>query len=429
MSSSDQQLYFNVAAFIAGKIPPPPTPSIVQCDDGIALFYADQVNLIFGDPESGKTWLALAAVAEGLANNHRCIVIDLDHNGAASTVRRLYDLGATPEQLADPELFRYVEPEDGQHLNDVVTDLRQWKPAVVVVDSLGEVLPLYGASSNSPDDFTRVHSNVIKPLAAAGACVLLIDHLAKGAESRSQGSTGTAAKKRAVGGVSMRVKVADQFTPGKGGSAHLSIAKDRHGGLRGHRPTGDKEPLAGTFRLYAEGPRRWTVIAPQDGQRNPNEAPPVDDQAAILALDPPPVSLRDTRERLQISQARAAAAYKWWKALKHADTALPSSDPVSSIKPSEEAILDTHPRGTVSSIAAQSGVAPLQPSSKCDQCADSRGPGLDGDPCKMSGCTGTYTRKWGTYGEETVPSSTTKWDPKTMRLASTRDTQGSLEVA
>ena len=35
----------------------------------------------------------------------------------------------------------------------------------------------------------------------------------------------------------------------------------------------------------------------------------------------------------------------------------------------------------------------------------------------------------GTYGEETVPSSTTKWDPKTMRLASTSDTQGSLEVA
>lgn len=40
------------------------------------------------------------------------------------------------------------------------------------------------------------------------------------------------------------------------------------------------------------------------------------------------------------------------------------------------------------------GDAPIQASAKCDACGDSKGPGLDGDPCKMSGCTGTYTRRW-----------------------------------
>ena len=334
-------LYFDVAGYLNGTIPPPPEPSIVTCDDEVSLFYAGQVNLIFGDPESGKTWLALAGIQEALHLNQKCAVIDLDHNGPNSTLRRLHDLGATAEQLGDPDLFRYVEPEDAEHLNAVVADLKQWQPKVVVLDSLGELLPLYGANSNSPDDFTRVHTAVAKPLATSGACVLLIDHLAKNQESRSMGSTGTAAKKRTIGGVSLRVSVADQFTPGKGGSAHLTIAKDRHGGLRANRPTGDKEPLAGTFRLYADGFNKWTVHAPQDGQRNPNEVPPSEDQTAILALDPPPVSLRETRDRLGISQGRAAKVYKWWKAHNSNDTALPGSDSVSGIGSSEVAILDT----------------------------------------------------------------------------------------
>lgn len=38
--------------------------------------------------------------------------------------------------------------------------------------------------------------------------------------------------------------------------------------------------------------------------------------------------------------------------------------------------------------------APIQASTKCDVCGDSKGPGLDANPCKLSGCTGTYTRRW-----------------------------------
>jgi hypothetical protein len=63
--------------------------------------------------------------------------------------------------------------------------------------------------SNSPDDFTIAHARVLKPLARAGACVIAIDHLAKNTESRAAGPTGTAAKRRAVGGVSLRVALED----------------------------------------------------------------------------------------------------------------------------------------------------------------------------------------------------------------------------
>ncbi len=160
---------------------------------------------------------------------------------------------------------------------------------MAVIDSLGEVVPLFNGSSNSPDDFTGVHTRIVKPLALAGAAVICIDHLAKGAESRSHGSTGTAAKRRVVGGASIRVKLLEPFTPGKGGKALLTVNKDRHGGLRRNCPTGDREPVAGTFTLTTvHDLTTWEVKAPHMDERNPTEAAPAVDVEAIRALDPAP---------------------------------------------------------------------------------------------------------------------------------------------
>ena len=52
---------------------------------------------------------------------------------------------------------------------------------------------MLGLSSNSPDEFTAGHAQVLKPLAVAGACVIAIDHLPKNTENKANGQTGTAA--------------------------------------------------------------------------------------------------------------------------------------------------------------------------------------------------------------------------------------------
>lgn len=308
-------LYVDVAALLDGALPDAPAPEVLRRTDGIGLFYSGQVNLVFGDPESGKSWICLAAISESLSLGRRAVVIDLDHNGPGATVNRLLMLGAPEEALRDPDRFRYVEPEDGQHLVAVVRDAAAWPADVAMLDSIGELLPLFGGSSNSPDDFTRVHSIVMKPLAMAGAAVLAIDHLAKNTESRAMGSTGTAAKKRAIGGVSLRVNVAEQFVPGQGGAASVTIAKDRHGGLRSNSPTGDKEPLAGTFRMRTAetGETTWSVIAPDNGARNPAEAPDPEDLAALRAMDPPPNTVRDVTARMKWRTERAVKALRAYK--------------------------------------------------------------------------------------------------------------------
>lgn len=211
-------MYVDVAKVFAGKADPP-EPNILPFIGTSYLFYAGEFNLVYGDTESGKTWLCLAAVAatiEGGAG--RAVVIDLDHNGSASLLNRLEMLGATRELLSDQQVFRLAEPETEAELKALVADLSVFKPDVVVLDSLGEVMPLFRANSNSADDFTVVHTNVIKPLKQSGAAVLVVDHLPKSAESRKYGPTGTAAKTRAVGGIAVRVSAEKGVPPRRGGS-------------------------------------------------------------------------------------------------------------------------------------------------------------------------------------------------------------------
>ncbi|MBQ0902678.1 hypothetical protein [Micromonospora sp. U21] len=313
-------LYFDVAAMLDGGLPDPPAPVLLHRDDGNAIFYAGQVNLIFGDPESGKTLVAQAAAAEALIAGRKVLFVDIDHNGAQATISRFLDMEVPEETLRNPDLFRYVEPEDKPHLMAVVKDAKRWHPAVAVVDSVGELLPLMGLSSNSPDDFTLAHTGVLKPLAMAGAAVLAIDHLPKNTESRASGPTGTAAKRRAVGGVSIRVTINEQFTPGRGGSAFLSVNKDRHGGLRRHCPAEGKEPSAGLFKLDSSTERlRWTVTTPQLGEAAAAAGVNLDDLAELDRLDPPPSSVRDVKERLRWRSDRAAASLKEWRSRRSHD--------------------------------------------------------------------------------------------------------------
>lgn len=310
-------LYGDVAALLAGGIPPPPEPVLLRRDDGRSIFYKAKVNVLFGDPECGKTWIALAAIVEALGRGIKSVFIDLDHNGMAEVVTRLLLLGATPAQLSDQALFRYAEPEDEEQLIRVVQDMRTWLPGVAVVDSLGELMPILGLSSNSPDDYTTANRRVLTPMATAGAVVIGIDHLPKDDSAREKGQTGTAAKKRTINGVSLRVTVHEQFTPGLGGSASMSIAKDRPGGLRAVCPANSKNPPAGRFVMiaYPDGTASWRVTQPKSTDEAP-DAVSAADLAELDGLDPPPKSKRDVQDRCKWGSDRAQKAITRWRELQ-----------------------------------------------------------------------------------------------------------------
>lgn len=309
-------MYADVGAFLEGGLPDAPFPEVLARADGVRIFYRSQVNLVYGPPESAKTLLAQAACAAEMAAGRSVLFVDLDHNGLEATLSRLLDFGVSEATLSNVQRFRYVEPEDRLHLESVVENvtLHDWHPATAVVDSVGELLPLFGLNSNSPDDFTVAHVKVLKPLAKAGAAVIAIDHLPKNPESQANGPTGTAAKRRAIGGVAIRVSLRTAFVPGVGGSAWLKLNKDRHGNLRRHCGNDDREPLVGEFVIVSTEGEMWpTIRPPEDGDAAKADEVTDDDLASVTALDPPPSSGTDLAARLRWRKQRALKVYRHWR--------------------------------------------------------------------------------------------------------------------
>jgi hypothetical protein len=236
----------DLAWILTGQPPAAPEPVWCRRTDGTALFYAGLVNGVFGDPESGKTWLAQIAIVEALNAGQAAAMIDVDHNGPDHTAARLMLLGARMEHLADPDRFRYYEPEDGEQLRAAVDDVVERRPAVMVLDSLGEVFPMLGVKTNEGDEITAALRLVCTRPAAAGTCVIHIDHLPKGADARATGfAIGSIAKKRSIRGAYLRVEARTQPAPGAVGRMSLLIEKDTNGTLR--KTSGSS--FAGTFTL------------------------------------------------------------------------------------------------------------------------------------------------------------------------------------
>ena len=311
-------LYENIRELLERGPVAPPAPGIGQRSDGIGTVYAGHANCVLGPPESGKTWYAQATAAEVLFTGGSVLMIDLDHNGVDATVSRFQSFGIAGDVLSDPARFRYCEPDDQREIDGIVQDASDWQPTLVVIDSFGELGPMYGASSNSADDFTNVFRRAVKPFALHGSCVVVIDHEAKSKDSAAYGATGTSAKKRAYSGTMLRFRIDRPFTPGSGGEAQVTLVKDRNGGLRRHLAT-EKEPLVGRFKMTdTNGALDAYIVAAQAGEQpkmlgNTTGAALPDLVRELDRLDPPPSSVRDVCARMTWGKDKAREALKAWR--------------------------------------------------------------------------------------------------------------------
>lgn len=300
-SARVRRLYGDVAALLAGTLVQP-APTLGRRSDGAFLFYEGAVNGVFGRPESAKTLAVSAVAAEVLVGGGRVLFVDVDHNGIPATVHRFRRFGVDDSVLADLQRFRYAAPDDAASIAETVQDAVGWEPRLAVFDSVSQLLALHGANSDSTDDYTMLHRRVFMPLARAGAAVVLVDHEGKVRGSAGQGPAGTDAKKRVVDGALYRVTASAPFVPGRGGRAHLSIVKDRHGAVR-RASGGGVEPVAAVFEVVASGDDDVFGFGTVDVEApSPVVARWERDYQRLLALDPPPASANDAIRRLGIKR-------------------------------------------------------------------------------------------------------------------------------
>ncbi len=305
--------------------------------DGARLSYRGAVNGLVGPPESGKTLVAIAQACDDLKAGERVLHIDADHNGPAATLSHYLTAdGIEADVLADRARFRYVEVRSADHLRRVVAEATAWRPTLVVVDSVGEVVPLFGGDSNSNDDYRRIHREILSPLADLGAAVLVLDH-----ESKANGpggyAIGASAKKAAIDGSYLAVSPVEPFVPGQGGAAALSILKDRHGGLRAVSPSG-KNPTAAVFRLDSRGGVTTHEFYPGKGADERADDRLDSDVAFVLALPEFPASRTALQAAVRAKESdgkgwnnnRAHAALQAARQRRTTLTTFPIDDPTTT---------------------------------------------------------------------------------------------------
>lgn len=220
----------DVAALLAGNLQAE-QPALLTRTDGGSLLYPGKMHVFQAEPSSGKSWLALVAVADVLAMGGSAGYLDYEDTGNG-ILGRLRNLGVTDSVMA--ERFYYANPTGrfgpAEKLS-LWSALDRMNLDLVVIDGVGEALSREGLSEDKAEDVIRWTDLLPRPIARTGAAVLMLDHVAKDPEQRGRWARGSGAKLGAVDGASYQIKVRVPFSRHREGRFDLVVAKDRPGGV------------------------------------------------------------------------------------------------------------------------------------------------------------------------------------------------------
>lgn len=257
----------DVAALLATDLVPE-TGSYLTRSDGTSLLYAGKTHVLQAEPSTGKSWVAVATVAEVLALGGAAVYLDCEDT-PGGILKRLLNVGCASAAVA--ERFAYARPV-GPHglierraLERLLDDLN---PDLVVIDGVGESLSRNGFSEDKADDILRWFDLLPRPLAETGAAVLMIDHVAKDPEARGRWARGSGAKLGAIDGATYQVKLSQPFSRKRSGALRLVIAKDRPGGVGA---IGETAAVV-TIEPHGDGERVMLRIEPDGAALPPTDS-------------------------------------------------------------------------------------------------------------------------------------------------------------
>ncbi|HSG61297.1 MAG TPA: bifunctional DNA primase/polymerase, partial [Pseudomonadales bacterium] len=208
-----------------------PPPSMLRREDGNCLLYAGKINAIFGESESGKTWLALEAIRQELEKNNIVFYIDFE-DSARGILNRLKTMRVPTEKF---KFFRYANPDTDLEagIGELMrTEIMAYLPTLIVVDGVNAAMNLLGLDLEKNKDATEFSRRVLKPLRIGGAGILTIDHVTKSKDNRGNYAIGAQAKRADIDGAAFAVSVAMPFGRGIDGALDITCTKDRPGFVR-----------------------------------------------------------------------------------------------------------------------------------------------------------------------------------------------------
>lgn len=217
-----------------------PTTTVLQRSDGAHLLYPGRVHLLYGRPESCKSWVALMAVVEVVQAGGDALLVDLESE-PTEVIPRLLALQLSKSQIRDR--IRYMRPTDpldiirygipGNADRDLA-DALDPAPQLIVIDAVGELFALHALDPLSNRDAPTVTGFLRRLAEKTGATVVALDHVPHTKREGASGSApiGAQHKLAAVTGAAYEVKAHKPLAPGKTGETSLYLAKDRPGAVR-----------------------------------------------------------------------------------------------------------------------------------------------------------------------------------------------------
>jgi hypothetical protein len=202
-------------------------PTLLKRADGPCLLYPGRTHSIYGESESGKSWIALILIAQTLATDGTALLID--HESDKGPIKaRLRALGVTRDQAKRLTYVRPDGPRDAAWL-----ELLEQQFTVAVIDGVTVAISTDGHSSDSQDETARWLDQVPRALEThTGAAVLTIDHVTKARDGRGRFAVGSQHKLNAISGAAYTARVHTPVGRGQVGELVLRITKDRPGGIR-----------------------------------------------------------------------------------------------------------------------------------------------------------------------------------------------------
>jgi hypothetical protein len=220
----------DLSEVVAGKYQQP-TPTVLRRDDEAHLFYVGHVNGAHGDSGTGKGWVMCLTIKQELDLGRAVIYIDMEDT-AQSIVARLLMIGTDPVDIAERLIYiRPSEPFYSNRVGELCEMIRDRGVRLCIIDSVGEAFGIDGINEDRDNEVGPWIRKVARPLAEAGAAVVLVDHSTKAADNPLHPS-GSKRKRAAITGASYLVEATRPLVKGEGGRLRLTCAKDRHGNYR-----------------------------------------------------------------------------------------------------------------------------------------------------------------------------------------------------
>ncbi len=154
-----------------------------------------------------------------------------------------------------------MQPAEHLAFGQLPGQLLQPPPALVLIDGVTAALSLLGLNVNDNSDVAVFFATLPRPLAQAGAAVVMIDHLSKASEGRGRYAIGAQHKLAALDGAAFVVTPVQPFGHGRHGISRIEVVKDRVGRVREYA-AGNR---VGDLHLRSEGGQVRAEIRPPEG--------------------------------------------------------------------------------------------------------------------------------------------------------------------